>query len=175
MNTNKQYILIIDGPMGGGKTTIAEILKTKLHGTLFTGLDRVKWLVSEFSRSKDENAAVAHMVQAMSRAALEDGMNVCIEQGFMKSKYLTPYLDMAKEFNIDIHIFQIEAPRDVLMKRIKGRSTPFFAKEPLTTVKIEQNLDNYFDNKYRKAEVINSSGIAPQEIVRVILEDLGAK
>jgi predicted kinase len=167
-----QFILLIDGPMGGGKTTIANILKTKVTNVMFSGQDRIKWSIANFSRSPTENKIAADMVFSMGKTALINNLSVCIEQGFMRAEYVQPYLDLAKEFKVRFLMFQIEAPKEVLLKRLTLRPAPVEAKEPMTIEKIKENLDTYFTHKYQKAKVIDSENKTPEVIAEIILKEL---
>ena len=46
----KLFLILIDGPMGSGKTTISQILHSKLKRTAYIGLDRVKRFISDFKK-----------------------------------------------------------------------------------------------------------------------------
>lgn len=168
----EQFLLLIDGPMGGGKSTVADLLKSRLENVLFTGLDRLKWSIAGFDRSPEANKLVAHLVESLTRTALEEGISVCVEQGFMRAEYMEPYLAMAKEFGVKPLVYQVEAPRDVLLQRLAPRKTPVEAKTPMTLEKIEKNLDNYFENKYSHAKVIDSQNFNPEQIVEIIFREL---
>ena len=172
MDKQDRFLLIIDGPMGGGKSTVADLLKTKLDSVLFTGIDRLKWSISGFDRSSEGNRLVARLVESLARTALTDGMSVCVEQGFMKAEYMFPFINLAKEIGVRLFVYQIEAPRDILIERLKPRKTPVDAKSPVSMEKIEKNLDNYFNNKYSQAKVIDSGKYSPDEISQFILKDI---
>lgn len=164
--------MLIDGPMGGGKSTVADLLKKKLEGVLFTGLDRLKWSIAGFNRTPKENKLVAHLVESISRTALEDGASVCIEQGFMRAEYMQPFIEMANELNVKLMIYQIEASREVLIERLIPRKTPEGAKTPVSREKIEKNIDIYFENKYKQAKIIDSQNLTPEQIAEIIMKDL---
>lgn len=167
-----QFLLLIDGPMGGGKSTVADLLKDKLENVLFTGLDRLKWSVSGFDRSPGQNKIVADLVLSITKTALEDGISVCVEQGFMRAEYMTPFVQLGKAMNAQVLIYQIEAPRDILKERLSARKTPIEARSPVSMEKIEKNLDTYFNNKYSQAKVIDSQRYGPEQIADIILRDL---
>ncbi|KKS92389.1 MAG: hypothetical protein UV68_C0046G0003 [Candidatus Collierbacteria bacterium GW2011_GWC2_43_12] len=160
--------------MGGGKSTVADLLKSKLNNVLFTGLDRLKWSISGFDRSSEGNKLVAHLVESLTRTALVDGISVCVEQGFVKAEYMFPFIELAKELGVKILVYQIEAPRNVLVERLTTRKTPSEAKTPVSMDKVERNLDNYFNNKYSEAKVIDSEKHSPDKIVQIILNDLAS-
>lgn len=167
---NKQFLLILDGPMGGGKTTVSKLLFEKLDKTLFTGFDKIKFTISGYSRTSAENEVVAGLVASLTFKALDKGLNVCVEQGFMKSEFLEPYIRKTKELDIPIFIFQLEAPREVLLSRILNRPKAEHAKQPISQEKVEKNLDTYFTYKYKRARIIDTSKKSPASIAEEIFE-----
>lgn len=144
-----------------------------MNKVLFTGFDKVKWQLAGYSRSSEENQIVANLVFSSTAEALKNGLSVCIEQGFMKKDFLKPYLDLAQKANVPIHIFQLEAPKRVLLERVCKRPKPEQVTSSITQEKIEQNIDNYFRNKYQNATVIDTSNKKPLEIANVILINTG--
>lgn len=170
--SNKQFLLLIDGPMGGGKSTVADLLKKSLVGAVFTGLDRLKWSIAGFNRTPEENKLAAHLVESIARTALEDGASVCVEQGFMRAEYMEPYIKMAHGLGVELLVYQIEAPREALIERLTSRKTPTEAKTQVSREKIEKNIDSYFENKYKQAKVIDSQNLAPEQISEMIMKDL---
>ena len=110
----------------------------------------------------------------LSGVFLVDGISVCVEQGFVKAEYMFPFIELAKELGVKILVYQIEAPRNVLVERLTTRKTPSEAKTPVSMDKVERNLDNYFNNKYSEAKVIDSEKHSPDKIVQIILNDLAS-
>src|SRR3989338_1424432 len=96
-NIRKKFFVVIDGPMGAGKTTVAKLLHQKIKRTALLGIDRVKWTVSDFSRSSKDNAMTADVVLAMCKEYLKHGLNIILDQGFMRKEFLNPYLQLAKK------------------------------------------------------------------------------
>ena len=50
----KKFIVILDGPMGSGKSTVGELLAKKLRRTALVNEDKIKWFISDFKRSKKD-------------------------------------------------------------------------------------------------------------------------
>jgi uridine kinase len=86
---NKKFIIIIDGPMGSGKTTVATILHKKLKRTAHIGLDRIKWFISDFKRIPEDNEIIRSVVVAMTKEYLKQGISVIVEQGMRKERIET--------------------------------------------------------------------------------------
>jgi len=168
--TNKPFIIIIDGPMGAGKTTIAKLIHQKIHGIAHIGLDRTKFFVSHFNRTPEENAIAGAIVFEMYKTYLKNGVSVLLEQGFKHQKLLTPYLSFAKRMNFPIFIFQIEANPKLLLERLALRPKPEAAKRKVSKVRMIANIKSYFENKYQNAIIVSSENQSPEQIANHILK-----
>ena len=82
--------------MGSGKTTISSLLHSKLPRTALLGMDKIKWLLSDFQRTNDYDL-VSKVMVGMCKTFLEQGCNLLIEQAFWKKEYVQPYIDLANE------------------------------------------------------------------------------
>ena len=51
----RQFLALVTGPMGAGKTTTANLVHARLPGVALIGRDRIKWFVSHFDRTPEEN------------------------------------------------------------------------------------------------------------------------
>ncbi len=77
--SRQKFVLVIDGLMGSGKTTVSALLHKKLKRTAHIGLDRVKWFVSDFKRTPEENEIARNIVLAMMKEYLKHDISVIVE------------------------------------------------------------------------------------------------
>lgn len=168
----KNFLVIIDGPMGSGKTTVGKILHSKLKRTAVISSDKIKFFISDFERGERDNAITGFVLQQMCREYAKQGINIVLPQGFWKKEYVDPYIQIAKENNLKLFIYQLEAPRDVLVERIKNRPTPSTVKTPVPEERIKENLDTWETYRYESEKVFNSLELSPEQIADQILEDL---
>ena len=165
-------MIIIEGPMGAGKTTISDLLHPKLPRTAYLGMDKIKWFLSDFQRTNEDNGLVNRVMHGMAKTFLEEGCNLLIGQGFWKKEYVQPYVDLAEKMKVDLYFYHLEAPVDVLRERIKSRpDTP--NKPPLTDERIEKNLKTWKENKYELGKTFDTTKFSPEEVVELIIQDLG--
>lgn len=173
MKAMKSILIIIDGPMGAGKSTVGKILHQELKGFAKIGLDLVKWFVSDFSRTPEENRVAGKIVLAMCDTYLQNNTSVILENGFRTGELMLPYLELAENLEIRSYVYQIEAPRSVLMERLSLRAKPEAAKTPVSIERITSNIDSYLINKYPSPRrIFDSSQLFPEEIVERILQDM---
>lgn len=168
--TSKPFIIVIDGPMGAGKSTVAKLIHQKIPGIAHIGLDRTKFFVSHFNRTPEENAIAGAVVLEMYKTYLKNGVSVLLEQGFKHRKLLTPYLSFAKKMNLSVLIFQIEASPELLLERLALRPKPEAAKRKVSKARMIANIKSYFENKHQDAIIISSENQSPEQIASQILK-----
>jgi len=169
----KKFIMIIDGPMGAGKTTITKLLHERIKNVAHIGLDRIKWFVSGFRRTRPQNAMTREVVMAMAKEYLKQGVNVIIEQG-MKQEQITQYKKIAKDFKAKFLMYKLEAPKEVLLKRVAARiPTPGRIKVSPARVLRNYRLFNQFNkDKHNEATVFETERLAPEQVVAFIVKDI---
>ncbi|TSC71160.1 MAG: Uncharacterized protein G01um101449_88 [Parcubacteria group bacterium Gr01-1014_49] len=167
-----KFLVIIDGPMGSGKTTIGNLLHSGLKRTAILSTDKIKFFLSDFERGERDNAISAAVLMQMCREYIKHGINIVLPQGFWKKEYLEPYIKLAEENNLKLFVYQLEAPKDVLLERLRNRPKPVLAKTPVPEEKILQNLKTWEENRYDLGKVFDTSKLSSEEIAQAILKDL---
>jgi predicted kinase len=170
----QQSLIIIDGPMGSGKTTIGKLLHKKLPRTALLSMDAIKWFISDFERGERDNTITSHVLMQMCQEYVKHDISILIAQGFWKKEYLKPYISLAKENNLRLFIYQLEAPVDILLDRIKKRPKPELAKANVPIEKVMRNLQTWQDHRYKTEKIFNTHSLSPRKIVQLIMKDLSS-
>jgi predicted kinase len=172
----QKFILLIDGPMGSGKTTVANLIHTKIHNTAWIGLDRIKWLVSGFRRSKKQNEMTRNVVEAMAEEYARQGVNIIVEQGFCL-EHVAFFRKLAKKNHAAFYLFELAAPKEVLLRRIKERMAQRVKTrtvgKPVVMSRIMRNLKIHMDKKKDpQARLIETVGLMPEQIAGKIIKEI---
>ncbi len=168
----KQFLVIIEGPMGAGKTTIGNFLRKDLKRTAILSTDMIKYFLTDFERGERDNAITAAVLLSMCREYARQGINIVLAQGFWNKEFVVPYKKLAEEYGMKFFGYELEAPKEFLMERVKNRPRSEFAKTPLTDEIILRNLKNWEDNRYHLGKVFDVTKMNSEEIAKVILKDL---
>ncbi len=166
-------MILIDGPMGSGKTTIGRLLHKELPRTAILSTDAIKFFISDFERGEWDNAIAAAVLMQMCKEYVRQGINILLPQGFWKKEYMDPYMSFAKEHNLEVFVYQLEASREVLLERIAARPVPA-GRNPVPQERIMKNLETWENNKFTAGKVFNTEEFTSEEIVKAILDDLKA-
>ncbi len=171
MRKAKKFIVILDGPMGAGKSTVGELLAKRLKRTAMVNEDKIKWFISDFKRSKKDNAIVRAILIAMCKEYMRQGINLVISQGFLRTtRPLTPFAAMAKKNGFKLFVYHLNAPKAVLLKRIKGRKTT--ARIPIAQSRIHRNIRRWSANRYFVGKEFQTEKMSAEEIAREILAEI---
>lgn len=166
------FLLIIDGPMGSGKTTVSLELHKNLKRTALISLDRVKKLISDFRPGNHDDLELASRIgRAMVREYLKNKINVIVEKAFTSKQFLEFFI---KGFNASarVFIYQLDAPLDVRISRIRERESKNPDAFPQTLEKIYRNSKHFTEGRYEKAKVFESHKMSSVEIAKKIMEEV---
>jgi len=171
----KPFLIIIDGPMGSGKSTISELLHKKMGGkTALISLDKLKRIVSEYKMDSFEHIELAAKSgAAMTDVYLKEKINVIVEKAFTKEQHLKAFLKLVKTKNKTI-IYQLEIPFEIGLSRVKEREKLKEKGIPKNKIKekVTRNYQHFNESRYKEAKVFDSSKFTPRKIVNQIIKDL---
>jgi len=120
------YCIIIRGPLGVGKTTVARALSAQLSG-LYISIDQVLE-DHNLLQSDGEGIAVScflaanEMLLPAAQAALDTGRPVIIDGCFY---HLEPITDLEQRLAAPVLVFTLQAPLSVCVARDKQRSVAY--------------------------------------------------
>ena len=167
-------LIILNGPSGVGKSTVAKMLWRKMKRTAYISLDEIKWLISDYKFDVSDLAMVdkdltlaRNIGLGMVEGFLVDGLNVIIEKPFCKKEYLEPYLDLAEKLGIPYSIFNIEASLQTLLTRAKERTLKEDRK--FSEEKVKRIYSEYVTEKI-EAKTFDADKNSSEEIADMIFD-----
>jgi predicted kinase len=166
----KPFLILIDGPMGSGKTTVAKMLHEQLKDTAHIGVDHIKRFISGFRTKPALNDISKNVVVSMTEKYLANGISVIVEQA-MTAKEVDVFKRLAKKRGVVCLISQLEAPPESLTARVHQR-TKLLEKPTVPQAHIDKSHRTHTKNKYAKAVVFNSETMNAAQIAQAILTAL---
>lgn len=169
-------LILIDGPMGSGKTTVSKMLQKNIKSkTALISLDRLKAIVSDYKLDSKEHLNLAsNSGAAIANVYLKDGIDTIVEKAFTREEFIKQFLRNIK-IKCKKFIYQLEAPLEIRITRVKKRPLPLGVKKRSPKSKVVRNDSHYKEFKYTKAIVFDSSKLTPRQIVNRIVNDIGGK
>lgn len=173
----KPFLIIIDGSMGAGKTTVANLLHKTLKRTALISLDKLKRIVSFYEMDSKEHLQLASdLGVAMTNEYLKKEINVIVEKAFTREEYLKSFIKSIKN-KPNLYIYQIEVPLEIGLSRVKKREKLKEKGIPRNRIKekVTRNYSHYNQFKYSNAKIFDSSKLTPRMIANKILKEVGSK
>jgi thymidylate kinase len=177
-STKKLFVVVIDGPMGSGKTTVSKLLNEKLEGTARVALADVKRFISGFEKDHNYNVVSQEIILVMVEEYLKRGISVIVEWA-MKKERAEAFKEIAKKYNAQHFIYQLDAPKSLLIERVKERTGTLLDKSELPEKNIknieenfEKNYSFHIENKHDDVAVIDSEKLSPEQIVDHIIGEI---
>ncbi|MBT4651199.1 ATP-binding protein [Candidatus Woesearchaeota archaeon] len=120
------FYIIIRGPLGCGKSTIAERLSKKLNAKSFS-IDKIldkhnlltEWEEGYISQKSFKKAN--EIISSEAREHLEKGISVIFDGNFYWKSQIE---DLISKLNFPHHVFTLKVPLEVCIKRDQQREKP---------------------------------------------------
>ncbi len=175
---NGLFIVLIDGPMGSGKTTTSKALNAKLEGTARISLADVKRFISGYEKSESYTKISQEVIKVMTEKYLELGISVVVEC-IMKAEGVESFAQIAKKYNAHCFAYKLTAPESLLFDRVKERTRLMMDVAELPSEKIteleglfEPNYKFHMENPCSAAKTVDSENFNTDQIIEMISSDI---
>jgi adenylate kinase family enzyme len=164
-SVDKNFLLIISGSVGAGKTTTGRILKQHFTRTAVFDMDDIKWQISDFKRGED-NAIVREGVFSLARNYCKHRINIIIPQTILLEEP-GKFKELAKEFGYTYIQVELYANDDVVMERVleKQKDSP----NPSPKERILRNIAWYKKTTDPEVELLDTSNLKIEDVVNFVL------
>lgn len=170
---SKQFLLLVNGPSCGGKSTVSKILLEKYGGIFNAKGDHIKWLISDYD-APTHRGIVHEMTLELADIALLNGLSVLKEGGLFKPENL---IELAKKHNAAFFVANIAAPKEALDQRFLERIEAKKNGAKISNVdpkRFGELYEMYLETKMESSLEFDSSVQAPEEIAKAISEYIKA-
>ncbi len=169
-----QFILIINGPICSGKTTVIDSIMSNYKKVFRLSANKIKFLISDYNPARDRTA-VHECLVIIAEKMLESGMSLVLEGGSMAQGDLNESLErVAQKHVMKITTVNIEAPLEVLEKRFNERVKTSLARGKKISVTdrdgFMERYNVYLAIKSKSEKTFDSSVLNGEEIAKQIME-----
>lgn len=123
----KNIAIIIRGPSGVGKSTIASLLHSKIKNSADIDIDLLKRMIS--LDSSDARTKIAHSIaQSFLKELISNNFNIIVEEIFRDEQY-DEIIEILKDSHYNYFTFFLTAPPEILIQRDKDRKNKIKGEE----------------------------------------------
>jgi len=118
----KPKLIILNGALGVGKSTLAQRYAEEYPLTLSLDIDEVRRWISHFREEKEKSGPLAKKIAGeMARVHLKSGYDVIVSQIFCQQEPLQEFENIAQESGADFHEFLLSISKEDALKRFIKR------------------------------------------------------
>lgn len=115
-------IIIINGPCGIGKSTVAEKVHNDIPLSFLLDIDAQRRFVSKRYKNREKSGNIALMIgDSILKTCLENKVDVIIDKMLFNQKILEGYYKIAKKYNAKIYEIILIASKELVIKRANER------------------------------------------------------
>ena len=166
----KPRLIIIDGPMGSGKSTISKILQAKIKNCALLSIDTIKKFIYDFHNINDEKKKIVKykITSLISKEYLKNRIYVIIEKSLGDKDAINKIIKSARPKEVPVLVIKINAPLKIRIERVSKRDKSNEKKKLLS--KILQDNKAFEKSNYKYDLEFDSSKETLQTIVKKIIK-----
>lgn len=169
----KNKIILVNGPAGVGKTTLAEQVHKNIPFSLKINIDNIKFCISDFRTNNSQAVSLAISTAiAMAKHYAEQGFSVVIDRMIWGGYKSIPRLQViCGELGIDFVHILVTANKDTVVRRAVNRGFDTEKEGGLNREKISKFFDKFKELPPENITMIVDSTEATPEQVWLQVKD----
>ena len=121
------YLILVNGPIAAGKTTVATQLQRGLPGSSLAECDAIKRMIEPNASSEWRREVALSSTAFLIGQLLRVGRNVIAETHIRRPEQASKFACVARDFGAQVMSYLLNPPLDVCIERAAERVTPGIA------------------------------------------------
>ncbi len=172
------FLILVDGPMGSGKTTTTKLLSQKLPDAARIAFPDIKRLIPNYKENEKTLPVIREVMKVMIDKYLELDTSVIVEQ-IAKADGIEILKGIAARHGAKFFAYRLSAPKEVRMERVKERTRGMMEIPELPESKVLElksyfgpNDEFYIINPSNLVSIIDTQELGPEQVVDVIINNI---
>ncbi len=170
-------LIIINGPTGVGKSTIAKEVHKKLPLSFLLEVDAQRRYISGYKDFREESGELMFDIsKAVTEECLRHGRDVVVDKIIIDSEItLNKFIEIGKKYNAEVFEFILNSDRELWLNRINERG--YRENGSLTPEKAEWFWDKIqeYIKKRPEAVVVDTSNKTVEETLGELWKKINSK
>jgi predicted kinase len=161
--------VILNGPTGVGKSTLAARLHEQISTSILIHIDELRRTIPNYREKRKESLELAYQMAASAMEQhFRNGNDVIIDKTIADAEVLDRFIDIARKYNVEVYEFLLFAEKDVLQKRADDRG--YIPGGLLTPEKVKGHWEsaNRLSLERANAIVIDTTSLSPEEAFNIV-------
>jgi len=170
----KQLLIVIHGPSGSDKSTVADLVKVQIKPSVHLGSDRLRFHITDFKTDKirEHFDLTRDIMMGMVSDYLDKGFSIVCEDQFRK-EHVEKLRDIANEKEVYFLSYEVSIDNDLRKSRIGTRNEKVGKPMPESIVSEgDWQYEEYMSNKDNNSVVFDTGKLDPETIADRIIEDI---
>jgi predicted kinase len=162
-------LILINGPTGIGKSTIAQKLQHVLPLSFLLDIDAQRRYISGYKEHRDESLdLVMKLSYAVIETALQNGRDVVIDKVLTDTEVSERFLELGRKYDAAVFEFVLNADKETLIARANQRG--YIEGSMLTPEKVPEFWDRIQSYLIERPDaiVIDTKSMSPDDTFEYI-------
>lgn len=162
-------VIILNGPCGVGKSTVAQKLAARLNKCVHIRVDDIRNFIVDAEINEEQNDIADINTLCITKNFVESGYNnIIIDNVFESSGHLSGFIKKIKLIDNDVHSFRLYASIEENIKRNLERRVENIMDES----RVHELYDVFSDSGNEIGEMINTTNMSAEETAEIILKNI---
>lgn len=166
-------LIILNGPSGVGKSTLAARLHEQVPGSELLDIDAVRRTILNYRENKEGSLKLAYeQALAFAEQRLQEGKDVIVDKNILEHEVLDAFISSARSAGAEAYEFILFADKESVQARADARG--YRPGGLLTPEKVGSRWErsNALRAERTNAIVMDTSNLSPDEVLTRVIEML---
>jgi predicted kinase len=115
-------LIILNGPSGVGKSTVASRLLSDIPNSVLVDIDELRRSIPNYRERREESSQLSYQkAKEGIEAGLKNGQTVIVDKTISRSDTLDSFIESGRKFSADVYEIFLFADKEAVQKRADAR------------------------------------------------------